>query len=190
MKKKRAGRIFQDLSTPLVRVLGNHLKAGSESEHPHSHSPADHLWISLNSGVVQRITISLNIFSLRNHDAGFDPRVRIGILPGRWDSLPERGILECHRFSYEELPEIDSVEFLPLERVELEELILDKVQRASFLEAWGVPYHRELPGIHQIHSRRPSCAVAESLVGEDGALRLYFHQEQRTETLLFKFCGQ
>lgn len=190
MNQNRGARIFQDLRTPLVHVIGDHLKIGSGAGHSHPHAHADHFWISLDPGVFRRITISINTFSRRNHDAGFDPRVRIGILPGRWESLPERGLTECRRFSYEEQPEINSVEFVPLERLQIEELLFDKVHQASFLEAWGVPYQRELPGIHQIHSRRGSCAVPESLEGKDGAIRFYFHQEQRTETLFFKFCGQ
>jgi hypothetical protein len=58
------------------------------------------------------------------------------------------------------------------------------------IEVWGAPYYRDLPGIHQIHSRRASCGVGESREGIDGALRFYFREGNRSELLLFKFCGQ
>ncbi|MFM8808578.1 MAG: hypothetical protein ACKOJB_06710, partial [Chthoniobacterales bacterium] len=58
------------------------------------------------------------------------------------------------------------------------------------IEAWGVPYHRAEPGLHQVHSRRASAAVAEDLRGRDGAVRFYFDEGQRTELTLIKFTGQ
>ena len=132
----------------------------------------------------------MNTYSIRNGQAGFDPRVRLGIIRGTWEQLPERGVNECHRFSYDEIPEIGEVDFRPLERVFLEQMLLDRVHHAILLEAWGSPYLREVPGIHQIHSRRTSCAVPETAQGADGALRFYFHEERRMEMFLFKFCGQ
>ena len=57
-------------------------------------------------------------------------------------------------------------------------------------QAWGDLYIREHPGIHQVHSRRASCAVPRDIVGRDGALRFYFGRDTVCETLLFKFCGQ
>ena len=114
----------------------------------------------------------------------------MGIIRDIWSVLPERGIIECHRFSYREIPGIAEVDFRPLERVFLEQMLLGRVHQALLLEAWGTPYHREMPGIHQIHSRHASCGVPESIEGRDGALRFYFREEKRMETLLFKFCGQ
>ena len=187
---KRAVRgfsIFRTLRTPLVHVVGDHLLARSGHD---GHSTVDHFWISLDPGFSLRVTASVNTFSLRNRDAGFDPRVRVGILHGTWEHLPECGLQECERFSYEELPGVETVEFIPMERVGLEQFLLDKIHQTLRLEVWGTPYHREIPGIHQIHSRRASCAVPESVEGRDGALRFYFEEGQRMETVLFKFCGQ
>jgi len=188
MKRRRGPGIFQEIATPLVRVVGNHLKGAAEPSGPDRHP--DHFWISLDSGFGIRISVSINTWSLRNAEAGFDPRVRLGILRGRWESFPERGFSECHRFSYRDLPGEDAVDYRPLERVVLEQLLLDRVTSAAMLEVWGAPYHRDHPGIHQIHSRSASCAVAENRQGVDGALRIYFPEDFRTETLLFKFCGQ
>jgi len=193
MKHRRGPHLFRDLRTPLVHVVGDHVKADIEGGRSDSR---DHVWISLDPGLSVRVTVSVNTFSIRNGDAGFDPRVRLGILRGSWTSLPERGISECGRFRYEEIPGFGSVEFVPTERSLLERGILERVQRTRLLEVWGTPYHREAPGIHNIHSRRGSCAMPESLDGRDGALRFYFGggegsgESGWTETLLLKFCGQ
>jgi len=188
MKRRRGPRIFEEITTPLVHLVGDHLRARVEL--PDHKVSTDHVWISLDPGFSTRFMISVNTYSIRNGQAGFDPRVRLGIIRGTWEQLPERGVNECHRFSYDEIPEIGEVDFRPLERVFLEQMLLDRVHHAILLEAWGSPYLREVPGIHQIHSRRTSCAVPETAQGADGALRFYFHEERRMEMFLFKFCGQ
>ena len=188
MKHYRGLQVFQNLKTPLVHLVGDHLMARVEKP-DHKFSP-DHVWISMDPGFSIRFMVSVNTYSIRNGQAGFDPRVRLGILRGTWSSLPERGVSECHHFSYDEIKGIEEVDFLPLERVFLEQMLLDRAHQAILLEAWGSPYLREVPGIHQIHSRRASCAVPETAHGADGALRFYFHEERRMEMLLFKFCGQ
>ena len=76
------------------------------------------------------------------------------------------------------------------ERKELEELLRDQTERATWVQAWGVAFARRTLGVHQIHCRRASCAVAEDLHGMDGALRFYREDEGVAEMLLFKFCGQ
>ena len=191
MKRPRGLHLFRDLHTPLVHVVGDRLKARVEAV-DHKLSP-DHVWIGLDPGLSVRVLVSVNTFSLRNGEAGHDPRVRVGIQRGTWEHAPGRGVGECPWYSYEEIPGIGSVEFRPLERVILEQMLLDRVRRARLLEVWGTPYHRESPGIHQIHSRRPSCAIPQSVEGRDGALRFYFDDgagARTTELLLFKFCGQ
>lgn len=188
MKRSRGLRIFRDLRTPLVHLVGDHLKAKVEG-HSKKNTP-DHVWITMDPGLSLRVMVSVNTHSIRNGQAGFDPRVRVAVIRDGWRELPERGISECHHFSYGEIPGIDAAEFRPLERVFMEQMLLDRVHQALLLEAWGTPYHRELPGIHQIHSRRASCAIPESIEGRDGALRFYFREGNRMETLLFKFCGQ
>lgn len=188
MKRRRGPRIFQEIATPLVRVVGNDLRGRVETP-DHARRP-DHFWISLAPGFGMRVVVSVNTWSHRNAESGFDPRVRLGILRGGWEDLPERGFSEWHRFSYADLPGQEEVDYRPLERVVVEQLLFDRVASAAMIEVWGAPYHRDHPGIHQIHSRGASCAVAESREGLDGALRFYFREERRTETLLFKFCGQ
>lgn len=192
MKRGRAKSVFRDFTAPLVHAVGNHLKGRVEGRIPRVGKvrSLDHLWISMDPGITSRVMVSVNTFSLRHEEIGFDARVRIGMIKGTWETLPERGITECHRFSYDDLEGIEGVEFQPLERVFLERMLLDKVHQAELLEVWGTPYQREYPGIHQIHSRAASCAVPLLVDGRDGALRFYFREERRVELLLFKFCGQ
>ena len=49
---------------------------------------------------------------------------------------------------------------------------------------------QDVPGIHQLHSRRGSHAVPKDHLGRDGAVQFYFAESQRSELLLFKFAGQ
>lgn len=144
----------------------------------------------MDTGTGQRLTVAVNTVSFRNRDAGFDPRVRVSFLRGTWTNTPPRGIERCHAFDYESLESHANFYYEPMERPELEKLLMETTARALFLEAWGVPYHhRTRPGIHQIHSRRASCAVPENILKRDGALQFYF-PDHTTCLFLFKFCGQ
>lgn len=172
-----------------VHAVGGDLTARLE-EHP---NPAhiDHVWISMEAGGPERVLVSINTQSKRNLDAGFDARVRVGVLQGTWKNLPPRGMKPCRGFDYTEIEHGANVFYEHYSRSALEELLLDAASRAILLEVWGTPYFtRRKPGIHQIHSRRASCAVAENIRNRDGALQFYFREEQRTKLLLFKFCGQ
>jgi hypothetical protein len=188
MKHESKLGIFSEVNTPLVHVIGDQIEARVKPSDRKSIS--DHVWIRFYPGFSFRIMISVNTYSQRNAVADFDPRVSLGVIRGEWDKLPERGISECHRFSYDDLSGISKVDFHPMDRGLIEEAILDRAREAILLEAWGTPYQRELSGIHQIHSCKSSCAVPATQEGRDGALQFYFHEEKRLEMLLFKFCGQ
>ncbi len=76
-------------------------------------------------------------------------------------------------------------------RRSLERLLVETTRRATLLEVWGTPYFRkDRSGIHQVHSRKPSCAVFEDVPNRDGALQFYFVSDQSSTLFLFKFCGQ
>jgi hypothetical protein len=72
----------------------------------------------------------------------------------------------------------------------MEEYFALRCANCRRIEAWGVPYHRAQPGLHQIHSRRASASVETDLRGRDGAVRFYFDEDQRVELALLKFAGQ
>ncbi len=173
----------------LVHAVGGDLRARME-EHPNPEY-IDHVWITMEAGGPERMTVAVNTLSRRNRLAGFDPRLRVGILRGTWQHLPGRGVSRCKGFDYAEIESQANVFFEHYESVALEELLLDTTSRAMLLEVWGAPYHqRRRHGIHQIHSRRASCAVSEDIRNLDGALQFYFPVEQTTALFLFKFCGQ
>ncbi len=176
------------LDWPFVHATGDSLSATIES-HPNPEQ-VDHVWIRMDVGIGQLLTIAVNTISFRNRDAGFDPRVRVSFLRGTWTQGPLPGIERCHGFDYQSVESHANLYYEPMERPDLETLLLSTTARATFLEAWGVPYHhRTRPGLHQIHSRRASCAVAEDIQKRDGALQFYF-PDHTTSLFLFKFCGQ
>ena len=72
----------------------------------------------------------------------------------------------------------------------METLLTQKAGAAILMEVWGDIYVHNHAGVHQIHSRRASCAVDQDIVGRDGALKFYYREEQASEMLLLKFCGQ
>ena len=177
-------------AAPFVHAVGGDLHARVEQHR----DPAaiDHVWITMDVGSPRPVFVSVNTLSKRNRDAGFDPRVQVGILgEGRWKDLPGRVAEACPGCNYAEVEGRANVYFEHYERRRLEDLLLAATLRAELLEVWGTPYFRRFrAGIHQIHSRRPSCAVAEDLPNRDGALRFYFVSDQTCTLFLFKFCGQ
>jgi hypothetical protein len=160
-------------------------------EHHPDPAQIDHLWIGMDTGGPDRMTVSVNTQSKRNLDAGFDARIRVGILRGTWRNLPPRGVSACRGFDYADLERGTNIYYEHHDRTALEKLLQDSVSRAILLDAWGTPYHhKRLPGLHQIHSRRASRAVPVDITNRDGALQFYFSEDQATALFLFKFCGQ
>lgn len=177
------------LGVPFVHAVGGELQVRVE-EHPNP-DYVDHVWITMNAGAAGRPLVSINTLSKRNRDEGFDPRVRVGFIHGKWEELPTRGFEASEPLDYGELEKTHSIFFEHYERRRLEELLAASATRAALLEVWGAPYrNKHRLGIHQIHSRRASCAVTSDIRGHDGALRFYFREDKRTTMFLFKFCGQ
>ncbi|MDX2081199.1 MAG: hypothetical protein SFU53_10470 [Terrimicrobiaceae bacterium] len=186
----RAGK-FLPLVIPnagLVRAVGDQLTAEVE-DHPNP-MEIDHVRITMDIGRRQRVFVSINTHSKRNRIAGFDPRVRVGRFRTDWKTLPALGLSPMLRFDYADVERSRNVFFEHWDREALESALLEVSARTRVLEAWGAPYRNQRPGIHQIHSRRASCAVADDLEGRDGGLTFYFDAGHEAETWLFKFCGQ
>lgn len=150
----------------------------------------DHFWITIGIGGGEPIRIALSTHSRQNAAAGFDPRVRIGVVASAWRELPPTGMVGCRGLDYHEIEATEQVTYIEYERPALEALLAEKAGRAIFIEAWGELYIRNHLGIHQVHSRRASCSVLQDYKGRDGAIRFYFAGEARTELMLFKYCGQ
>lgn len=149
----------------------------------------DHVWIEIDAGEDGRLSLSLSTCSRPSRLAGFDARVRLGIVSSTWSELPAAGVTRTQPLDYAVLEAEHAVDYLAHDRIELENILLEKAGRAVCAEAWGEFYIRGHAGVHQIHSRRGSFAVPKDFVGQDGALQLYYEGGSR-ELLLFKFAGQ
>jgi len=150
----------------------------------------DHVWINVHAGADGRVRIALNTCSLKNRDAGFDPRIRLGSIVSPWDELPALGVRSAKPLDYAVIEAVTPVTYREQEQPTLEALILDRARRAILLEAWGEFYFQESAGLHQLHSRRGSYGMPKDYVGRDGAVQFYFGEPRERELLLFKFAGQ
>jgi len=150
---------------------------------------ADHIYLTLEVPPYGRLRAAVNTFSRFNRNAGFDPRVRLGIVTSTYEKKPEPSLEELPGQDYAQLEAILPIAYEPYDREPLSVLLMEKMKRAIRAEIWGELYARDHLGIHQIHSRRASCAVPADLRNRDGALQLYY-PDSVSELLLFKFCGQ
>ena len=172
----------------MARVAG--AVAKFEIENSQRPENVDHVYVTVDAGLQAPVILSLNTLSFRNRVAGHDPRIRLGLLRWRWTHLPARGLYPLEFFDYESVELIENVEYRVLDRTAMEEYFALHCANCRRIEAWGVPYHRAEPGLHQIHSRRASASVPGDLRGRDGAVRFYFDEDQRVELALLKFAGQ
>lgn len=150
----------------------------------------DHLTILIRAESFGTLEIALNTFSLPSFNAGFDGRIRLGIVSSNWSVLPPPGISRSGGIDYSSVEANNHIVYHAIERPMLESILIQKLERALFVEAWGEFYNRVHPGIHQIHSRRASCTVSADFSERDGAVRFYFRRNSLAELLLFKFSGQ
>lgn len=171
----------------MVHACGTPISFAAE----HDPNPAniDHFWITLGLGTGEPIRLSLSTRSRQNAAAGFDPRIRLGIVSSTWTEKPALGLVKSSGLDYRAIEQASPVAYTERERPELERLLADFAKRAAFIEAWGELYIRTHLGIHQVHSMRASCSVSRDFIGRDGAIRFYFSDGQ-SELLLFKYCGQ
>ncbi len=153
-------------------------------------SRVDHVWLTLEVPPFGRLRVAINTLSKLSRDAGFDERVRVAILPGNYVEKPNTGLEEFPGFDYVKIEAREQPLFQLYDHAVLAELLLERGKKAIRAEVWGELYAREHIGLHQIHSRRASSAVLLDLKNRDGALKLYYPDENRSELFLFKFAGQ
>ena len=151
---------------------------------------ADHVWITLEAPPFGRLRAVVNTDSRLNRAAGFDPRIRVGIVRSMWNEKPEPGLVEEQGQDYALIESVTNVLYEHYESEALAELMVARAKLAVRIEVWGELYARDHLGIHQIHSRRASCAIPLDIKNRDGALKLYYAAENLAELFLFKFCGQ
>lgn len=150
----------------------------------------DHVYLTIESPPLGRIRASINTLSRFNRDAGFDSRVRLAIVAAPYEKKPESGFDEVPGQDYAQLEAVIPITYETYEHETLVALLVEKMKRAIRVEVWGELYASDHLGIHQIHCRRASCAVPEDRKNRDGALKLYYAEDNLSELLLFKFCGQ
>jgi hypothetical protein len=180
-------RIRGERSAIFARVVGYPLHVHEEPEDDPSR--VDHIWFRVESPPVGRVVIAVNTLSRWNRDAGFDSRVRLGTVRVKYTRLPDPVLTRSAPLDYSSIEAGEDVKFEPYEHDPLVALLIDKGNAAERVEAWGELYMHGQIGLHQLHSRRASCAMKSDLVGQDGGLKLYFRGGE-AELLLFKFCGQ
>lgn len=159
-------------------------------EQSEDQSRVDHVWLTLEVPPFGRLRVAVNTISKLNRDGGFDARVRVGIVRSTYDEKPNTGLEEFPGFDYAKIEAKEKTAFEFYEHDPLTELLVERAKKAIRAEVWGELYARDHIGLHQIHSRRASCAVKLDLKNRDGALKLYYPEENAAELFLFKFCGQ
>jgi hypothetical protein len=180
-------RRLRNRPSPFVHISGTPRSVEVEPERDPER--LDHVWLSIQVPPFGLIRAVINTVSRIHRTAGFDSRVRLGILRGTWSELPAAGISDCTGLNYETIEAANNVFYEHYEREALTALLLEMAGDAIHAEAWGDLYARDHLGLHQIHSRRASAAVRSDMIGRDGALMLYSGSRE-TELLLFKFTGQ
>lgn len=151
---------------------------------------ADQVWLTLEVPSLGRIRVVINTASRLSRNAGEDPRVSVAIQSNNWTEKPETGLLESDGQNYAVVEASSKLKYQAYDQQALADLLAAKAKSAVRAEVWGDLYARDHLGVRQVHSRRASKAVPEDLIGRDGALKLYYSEENLAELFLFKFYGQ
>ena len=149
----------------------------------------DHVWIDVDAGEYGVLRIALNTWSKRSQFAGFDDRMYVAIVTEEGWEPPSPGVELSDGQDYEQLLTGKTAEFVPMVSGDLEELFIRKAKASKIVQAWGELHVRPIAGVHQVHSRRASCAVPDDLRERDGAVN-FFYPDRRADLVLLKFCGQ
>ena len=179
--------IYDSREPVYARVVGIPYKAEIERAVQSDH--VDHVWLTVQIPPCGPLVIALNTLSRVNRDAGYDERVYVGVITSEYVERPEPIIEEAPALNYLEIEAQTPVAFTPYSHATLADWLISHSHKAVRVEAWGELYRRNQLGMHQVHSRRASCAVERDLIGHDGALKFYL-PDGRAEMFLFKFCGQ
>ena len=161
--------------------------AVEESEDP---LKVDHIYLNVEAPPFGRLRVAINTLSRLNRDAGFDPRMRVGIIRSTYTEKPTPGLEECAGLDYAKQEEKHNVFYETLDHDAIVEMLVAKMKVAIRAEIWGELYARDHIGIHQVHCRRASSAVPQDLKSRDGAFKLYYPQDNLAEAFLLKFHGQ
>jgi hypothetical protein len=101
------------------------------SENHRDPAKIDHVFITFHAPPYGAVVAAVNTLSRLNRDAGFDGRVRLGILHSHWEEKPEPGLDEHSGLSYAALERETPVVFEPRPHEELAALLLEKTRVAG-----------------------------------------------------------
>jgi hypothetical protein len=180
-------RVLESGASLYAHAIGIPGKVELESAKSPEH--VDHLWLNLDVPPCGNVLLSINTLSRVNRNGGFDPRVNVGLVHTSYAGTPGPFLEECTGLDYAIIEAQFHPRFEYYEHERLAALLIARTRAAVRIEVWGELYRRGHLGLHQIHSRRASCAVSTDLIGHDGALRFYL-PEGKAEMFLFKYCGQ
>lgn len=150
----------------------------------------DHVYLNVEVPPFGRLRVAINTLSRISREAGCDPRIRVGIIQSTYAEKPQPSLEECNGLDYAKQDEKHGVKYEVYEQAALTEILVTKMKAAIRAEVWGELYARDHLGIHQVHSRKASKAVPQDVPNRDGALKLYYPQDNASEAFLFKFDGQ
>ena len=150
---------------------------------------ANHVYLNVEVPPFGRLRVAVNTLSCLSHDAGFDPRVRVGIIRSTYTEKPAPSLEECNGLDYAKQEEKHGVKFEICEQAALTGMLVAKMKVAIRVEIWGELYARDHLGIHQVHSRRASKAMPVEEPTREGELKLNYPQDNAAEAFLFKFDG-
>jgi hypothetical protein len=151
---------------------------------------ADVIWLTVEAPPFGRLRASLNTTSVLNRGSGFAPEIRVGMVKSKWTEKPAPGLVEDPGQDYAKIEAALKVAYLPMERETLFNMLSERAKKAVRAELWGELYASETLGIRQIHCRTKSNGSTADTRNRDGALKLYYADENAAELFLFKFDGQ
>jgi hypothetical protein len=151
---------------------------------------ADVIWLTVEVPPFGRLRASINTTSQLHREGGFEPAIRVGTVKSTWTEKPPPGLVEDPGQDYAKIEAAFNVEYHPMGREELFILLNERARKAVRAELWGELYASETLGIRQIHCRRKSHGATDDTRNRDGALKLYYADENAAELFLFKFDGQ
>jgi hypothetical protein len=161
-----------------------------ERERQEDSGRIDQIWLTIEAPPYGRLRASLNTVSLRAGDRGLDGRIRLGMVKSTWTEKPPSGLVEDPGQDYAKIDAAFNVIYEPVEREVLGTMLFEKSKKAVRAEVWGELHAKEFLGIRQIHCRRASHSVEDDVRNRDGALKLYYADDNTAELFLFKFAGQ
>lgn len=150
----------------------------------------DRVWITIEAPPFGRLRCSVNTCSRLNRDAGADDKVSVAIMTSNWTERPPTQLEEMNGLDYAIISAQVGLTFEPHEPAALREMLVTRAKSAVRAEVWGELFATDTLGVHQIHCRRASAGQKKDFKSRDGALKLYYAQDNAAEMFFFKFAGQ